>query len=126
MVVLLDTSALLHLALQQASLKESTKSLITDAERVLVTPIALTEIATKVLIGKLKLPKSEADFWEDIVSQLQAEELPYDGSHAEVLAALPLHHRDPFDRMIAAQCLKEDVHLATTDRIFAKYGVKVI
>jgi PIN domain nuclease of toxin-antitoxin system len=126
MVVLLDTSVVLHLALDQARISKKVRTALLDANTVFLTPIARSEIATKLAIGKLDLPNAEPEFWKNISDRLQAKELPYDCSHAAVLVNLPLIHRDPFDRMIAAQCLKEDVYLATTDPIFEKYGVKVL
>jgi PIN domain nuclease of toxin-antitoxin system len=91
-----------------------------------VTSIARAEIGIKVSIGKLHLPTTENEFWTELVTRLQATELAFESSHAALLAGMPLHHRDPFDRMIAAQCLAEDLTLATTDVVFARYGVRTI
>ena len=57
---------------------------------------------------------------------LRHPELPIRGAHARVAAALPPHHRDPFDRMIAAQAQVEELTLVTTDDIFKKYGVRTL
>src|SRR5580658_9862898 len=99
---------------------------LVNASEILVTPIARAEIGIKLSIGKLRLPVDEDLFWRTAVLRLQATELPFESSHAAHLVSLPLLHKDPFDRMIAAQCLEEGVYLATTDEIFARYGVPVI
>ena len=83
-------------------------------------------LKAQLSIGKLKLPVEEDTFWRETVSRLQAVDLPFTAKHAGLLGAMPLHHRDPFDRMIAAQCLTEGLHLATTDRIFELYGIAII
>lgn len=126
MVILLDTNVLLHLMTDPERLSSQQINAIEDASGILLTPLARSEICIKVSIGKLLLADPEPVFWQTATERLQAEELPYTCAHAEVLATLPLHHRDPFDRMIAAQCLKENFHLATTDAIFRSYGVKTI
>ena len=54
------------------------------------------------------------------------EELPIRLHHAALLAGLPWHHRDPFDRMLAAQALAEGLTVVTRDRAFKLYGVKVL
>lgn len=108
------------------SLSATAADAVVNAEEVLVTPIARSEIGIKLAIGKLSLPVTEDRFWREIVRRLQAREIPYDCSHASLLSKMPLHHRDPFDRMIAAQCLVEEVWLATTDEIFNAYGVKTV
>ncbi len=51
---------------------------------------------------------------------------PFTAEHAGLLHSPPLYHRDPFDRMIAAQCLSEGVALALTDAVFARYGVRLL
>jgi len=60
------------------------------------------------------------------VEELQAIELPFTSRHAELLASMPLHHRDPFDRMISVQCLAENLAIATTDSVFTLYGVQSV
>ena len=99
---------------------------IMNATQVLLSPLARAEIGIKLSVGKLLLPVSESDYWEGLSARLQATELPFDSTHAALLSSMPLIHRDPFDRMIAAQCLAENVYLATVDPVFQQYGVKVI
>jgi PIN domain nuclease of toxin-antitoxin system len=124
--LLLDTNVLIKLGTQDDILSATIKEAILNASEVLVTPIARAEIGIKLSIGKLELPTTESEYWKAVSIRLQASELPFDSTHAALLASLPLVHRDPFDRMIAAQCLVEDLHLATTDAVFKRYGIKVV
>ena len=117
---------MLRLGSEQTPLSPELSETIVQAEEVFVTPIARAEIGIKLSIGKLRLPADESTFWRETVTRLQAAELPFTAEHAALLAVMPLHHRDPFDRMIAAQCLSAGLHLATTDRVFERYGVAII
>jgi PIN domain nuclease of toxin-antitoxin system len=74
----------------------------------------------------LRFPVPEATFWSGLRTRLQAPTLAFDENHAAQLASLPLHHRDPFDRMLVAQCLAEDLAFATTDSALAVYKVKLV
>jgi PIN domain nuclease of toxin-antitoxin system len=124
--LLLDTNVLLRIGMAGVPLGPQVHKAIVQAECLYVTPISRTEIGIKMSVGKLTLPVPEEEFWRRLTHRLQAKELHYSCSHAALLANMALIHRDPFDRMIAAQCLVEGVHLATTDAIFEQYGVKVI
>lgn len=116
---------MIKLGADEGNVSKSLRQVILDAKNLYVTPIARAEIGIKLSIGKLRLPVMEADYWTGITSRLQAKEVPFDSTHAALLCALPLIHRDPFDRMIAAQCIAEGLLLATTDSIFTEYGVMV-
>jgi PIN domain nuclease of toxin-antitoxin system len=107
-------------------LQPEIRTKIVNAEELLVSSISRAEIGIKLSIGKLRLPVSEAVFWSDLVSRLQASSLPFDDAHAAHLASLPLHHRDPFDRMIVAQCLADQLTLATTDSLLAVYNIPIV
>jgi PIN domain nuclease of toxin-antitoxin system len=124
--VLLDTSIFIRVGNEQTPLSTELTEALVQADEILVSPISRAEIGIKLSIGKLRIPAEEATYWRETVTRLQAIELPFTADHASRLAAMPLHHRDPFDRMIAAQCLAENLHLATTDRIFTRYGVAVL
>lgn len=97
-----------------------------EAEELCVSAVSRAEIGVKVSNGKLRLPRAEPYFWEELVERLQASELAFCSDHAALLADLPLHHRDPFDRMIVSQCLVEGLALATTDRDLERYGVPIL
>ena len=99
---------------------------ILEAEALFLTPFSRVEIAIKYQLERLTLPTSEDAFWRETVELLGATELPFTAVHAGRFATLPLIHRDPFDRMIVAQALAEDLAIATTDAVFARYGVRLL
>jgi PIN domain nuclease of toxin-antitoxin system len=87
-----------------------------------VSVVSLWEIAIKRGIGKL-------EFLEDFQLVMSEEEfslLAIGYTHLQALEALPLHHRDPFDRLLIAQSIAEDMPVATNDDAFALYGVKTL
>jgi PIN domain nuclease of toxin-antitoxin system len=90
-----------------------------------VSAISLWEIAIKVRIGKLPLP-SEPAFYTRHLASLGAHLLPVDAAHSFTLFALPLHHRDPFDRLLIAQAITEGLTIATIDPAFAAYDVPTV
>jgi PIN domain nuclease of toxin-antitoxin system len=94
-----------------------------ETER-LVSAVSVTEIAIKHSTGAL--PMTKADM-EEAISDLRLMSLPFTAAHASRLFTLPQHHRDPFDRMLIATALVEDIPVVTGDRRFKDYrGVRVI
>jgi len=86
--------------------------------------ISLAEIAMKNAAGKLNLSREDA---MEALSRLQVSMLPYAEAQVFELMTLSVHHRDPFDRMLIAQALAEDVPVMTCDKEFRKYkGLEVI
>jgi len=89
-----------------------------------VSAISLTEIAVKSGCGKLQMGEAEV---REAVRDLRLTMLPFTPQHAYRLFSLPLHHRDPFDRMLIATALAEEIPLIGSDRLFKRYkGLKVI
>jgi PIN domain nuclease of toxin-antitoxin system len=95
---------------------------IRNADQVYVSAVSGWEIAIKASLGKITTRRTVAVATEES----GFEELPLRLHHAEELAGLPWHHRDPFDRMLAAQALSERLQLVTRDPAFEPYGVKLI
>lgn len=97
---------------------------VTDpASTVTISAISLSEIAIKQSIGKLR-----ADV-PDLRRRAAAagfQELHWTGNHAESLTQLPMHHKDPFDRMLIAQARAEGMTVITTDAAFAEYDVALL
>jgi PIN domain nuclease of toxin-antitoxin system len=88
-----------------------------------LSPISLLEIALKNRVGKLPLA---APFGKLFPSSLTAEDvhlLPVEAHHIEPLTTLPFHHKDPFDRLIAATALIEGLRLVSADAAFDAYGL---
>ena len=89
-----------------------------------ISSIALTEIAIKHAKGRLNLPREKV---VAAIERLKLRILPYTSSHAYQFFGLPLHLSDPFDRMIIAQAIAEDIPIVTSDAQFRMYrDLKVI
>jgi PIN domain nuclease of toxin-antitoxin system len=86
---------------------------------------SLWEIITKVQIGKLPLPASPTKYLPRHIAALGAQLLPIEAAHVLRLEALPLHHRDPFDRLLVAQSLEENLPLLSCDELLAPYGADI-
>ena|SRR5947209_15965509 len=82
------------------------------------------ELTIKQTQGKLHLPKPIDELVDGELENTSLEFLPIRRPHLKRLAQLPLYHRDPFDRLLIAQALEQDLTVVTSDRIFARYGVK--
>lgn len=91
------------------------------AELVGVSAITAWEIAMKRAVGKLRMDR----LVEDIISQNRFVPLAITPRHGDLLRDLPLHHHDPFDRMLIAQALDQGLTILTADRVFELYRVPV-
>lgn len=122
MRVLLDTHALLWWHEQSPRLSSRVRTTIADLANEIVVSIASTwEIVVKQALGKMQLA-AEA---HELVEEQNFELLPIRFEHLAALAALPMLHRDPFDRMLIAQAIAEGVPLVTGDRAIRPYPVTV-
>ena len=117
--LLLDTHAFLWWRGASSRLGPSAQQAIAEAESVFVSMASAWETTTKISIGKLRL---DARF-EDGVSESGFRPLPIAFRHLDCLAALPFLHHDPFDRMLVAQALADDLTIVTDDRRIARYDV---
>ncbi len=125
MRVLLDTHTFLWFVLNDPQLSDWAKSLIEDpASDVLVSPASYWEIAIKVRLNKLDLRSSYDDFMHRGIVGNDFEILPIEPRHSSLLTTLPLHHKDPFDRLLVAQSLVEGTPLVSVDAQLDPYGVK--
>lgn len=125
MRLLLDTHTLLWWLSDDPSLPESArKALRKPGNEVLVSAVSAWEIATKFRLGRLP---SAVDLVQDFEGHLQRSgfrPLLITLDHSVRAGLLPEPHRDPFDRMLIAQALAENLFLLSNDRIFDQYGVR--
>ena len=119
--ILLDTQILLWTLSGHRRLPAEARRLLEDHD-VLVSAASIWEIAIKASIGKLEADPAAV---RDSLAPSGFDELPVTGEHAARVAALPRHHRDPFDRLLVAQSLVEGLVLLTTDSQLAVYGESV-
>jgi PIN domain nuclease of toxin-antitoxin system len=127
MRVLLDTNALLWAQADSPHLPTRWRDIISDpSHEIWVSSVSLAEIAIKVSIGKLVLPLGVPVSLAEVAVHLGCGDLLFAPRHVERMRTLPLIHRDPFDRMIIAQALVEDLAVMTADRQFATYGVRLV
>ncbi|HEX2204282.1 MAG TPA: type II toxin-antitoxin system VapC family toxin [Longimicrobium sp.] len=127
MRALLDTHTLLWFVAGDTRLSAYARAIMDDPENdVLVSIASLWEVVIKVGVGKLELDMPVERFVVDQVSRRQFTVLPIELSHLVTVSTLPLHHRDPFDRLLAAQALTEDVPMLGTDSTFDAYDVQTL
>ena len=109
-------------ALDDERIDREHRSIIISRQNEIYTSItSFWEICIKHSIGKLKLDVSLKELFDLIENQLNIEILQIKKDHLYILNQLPFHHRDPFDRLIWAQSLFENITLLYTDQIFDKY-----
>lgn len=120
--LLLDTHVLLWALLEPDRIPEPTLRRIRDGGTdLLVSAASAWEIGTKFRLGKLDEAAAVVHGYADHLARLRAVELPVTGHHSLTAGTLTWDHRDPFDRVIAAQCMIESVPLATADRALAAF-----
>ena len=123
MKLLLDTQCWLWWFAEPERLSEAAVRQIADESNELWLSVAsVWEMAIKVAIGKLRLPESLDNYVASRMRQLDTRPLEITAPHAMRAAALPMHHRDPFDRMLVAQAQLEGMALVSADEVFRKYN----
>lgn len=120
---LIDTHALLWAADATDRLSETAIDLLSNPEaRIHVSMASLWEMAIKQSIGKLELAD---DFFRSVFDSGYLK-LPVEVPHLERYLELPLHHRDPFDRLLIAQAQTENLVIITQDSAFSDYGAEIV
>lgn len=104
------------------TLGESARETLLGASEVFVSAVSFAETSVKQSIGKLRDTPELRLFAEDAGFRT----LPLQPDHAIALRDLPLHHRDPFDRMLLAQAAAEDLTIISADSAFPHYPVTVV
>jgi len=123
MRLLLDTHIFYRSFYEPGLLTRKTLKLIDQAEAIFVSSASIWEISIKVRLGKMKGDPQEM---VDAITLSGFQELAVWSRHALLVATLPLHHTDPFDRLLVAQAMFEPLHLVTADTQLTQYGNLVI
>src|ERR1700738_2717126 len=119
MRLLLDTHVLLWFLNDDAQLTGRARSLMLSAEEIHVSSASIWEIAIKAKLGKLKADPDEV---LQAIEEHGILELPISNRHAIAGGTLPLHHRDPFDRLLIAQAMLEQMRFLTSDSGLRAYS----
>lgn len=123
---LLDTQILLWVFGESDKLTTAATKIIKDQKNNLyVSKASFWEVAIKINIGKLTLPFELDVLVQETISN-DIEILEIEMSHILKVVNLPLHHRDPFDRLIISQTIAEDIPVISSDNKFSLYGIKRI
>jgi PIN domain nuclease of toxin-antitoxin system len=115
----LDTNIVLWAVADPKKLSREARRTIERAESVHVSSVSVWEVGIKVALGKLKI---NLDEFLRTVDAMGFEQLAVSWEHARVFSWLPVHHRDPFDRMLVAQAMSEPLILLTHDEALSAYG----
>ena len=127
MKLLIDTQCWLWWFAEPDRVQEATIAQIVDETNELWLSVAsVWEMGIKVGLGKLPLPEPLDRYLSSRMKQLGARSLEIRADHALQAGELPLHHRDPFDRMLIAQAQVEGMMIVTSDRMFDRYEVEIL
>lgn len=122
MAVLLDTHTFLWWCEDSAELSAKARKAIANDD-CFVSMESFWEIAIKVSLGKLALPDPPEKYLPSQMAMNGFDTLEIAFRHTVGVARLPWHHRDPFDRLLAAQALEEKLPIVSRDIIFDSYGL---
>jgi len=123
--VLLDTHTLLWMLRDSPELSPQARALAANlSNEVLLSVASAWELAIKQALGKLDLGLPFREFTDRAVKVARLSLMPITIEHLSRVASLPLHHRDPFDRLLFAQALTEGVPILSRDDRLDAYGVK--
>jgi PIN domain nuclease of toxin-antitoxin system len=120
--LLLDSNVVVWLDQKPQRIPESVMIRLESAPQVFLSAVTAWELAIKQSLGSLTLLRPVSD----LIHTHQMIELPVTIRHGEVVRDLPLHHRDPFDRLLVAQAILEGLILVTGDRQLLSYGVPIL
>ena len=126
MKALLDTHTFLWAIAEEGKLSRRAQQIYTSSNDLWLSVASLWEILIKVQAGKLPLPKPSGPYLTKKLANDRIEVLPVTFDHVLKTESLPMHHRDPFDRLLIAQSIEEGWPIITADPWFARYPVDVI
>jgi PIN domain nuclease of toxin-antitoxin system len=126
MRTLLDTHAFLWAIAGDSRMSQSARDIFVGPSNLSMSIASIWEILIKVQVGKLSLPRPVGQYIISKLADNRIETLPIHLAHLLAYEQLPMHHSDPFDRMLIAQIIEEGWPIITADRMFKKYPIRVI
>ena len=127
MRLLVDTHAMLWWLRDDSRLSRRARAILEDGGNELVWSLASSwEIAVKIRAGKLELDRPLERLYAELVTEQGVDLLPVSHDHCARVADLPLHHRDPFDRMLVVQAQHARIPLLTADPKLGAYEVQLL
>ena len=126
MKALLDTHAFLWALSGDTRMSTRARDIFKGPSSLSLSIVSIWEILIKVQLGKLGLPRPAASYIFSELAKNHISTLQIRLDHLIAYENLPLHHRDPFDRMLIAQGIEEELPIITADRDFQNYSVRTI
>ena len=126
MRTLLDTHAFLWAIAGDTRMSQRARDIFVGPSNLSISIASIWEILIKVQVGKLSLPQPVGPYVISKLAENKIETLPVQLAHLLAYEQLPLHHRDPFDRILIAQSLEEGWPIISSDPVFKKYPIRVI
>jgi len=126
MRALLDTHAFLWAIAGDEKLSRRAASAFSGPSDLWFSVASIWEILIKVQVGKMLLPVPAGPYIVKKLAENRIETLPVSRDHVLKVETLPMHHNDPFDRILIAQSLEEKLPLVTSDRVFRQYDIDVV
>lgn len=126
MRLLFDTHVALWVMQEESRIGRKARSAIRDAEEIHLSVVVPWELGIKAALGKIDMARPVAHLVRGLEEEFGAQVLAVKLDHVLTAVALPPHHGDPFDRLLIAQALVEDLAIVTRDATFARYGVRIV
>jgi PIN domain nuclease of toxin-antitoxin system len=126
MKAILDTHAFLWALVGDVRMSPHARDIFVGNTDLLLSTASIWEILIKVQSGKLNLPRPSGPYVLRRLAEQRIKRLPISFDHLLAFEGLPMHHWDPFDRILIAQGMEEDCPVITSDTVFKKYPIRVI
>jgi PIN domain nuclease of toxin-antitoxin system len=126
MRAILDTHAFLWALAGDRRMSPHARDIFAGSTELSLSMASIWEILIKVQAGKMNFPRPAGTYVIRKLVENRIEVLPISIDHLLAVERLPMHHRDPFDRMLIAQSMEERLPVITSDAMFRRYDVDVI
>ena len=126
MKAILDTHAFLWALAGDGRMSRHAREVFAGTANLWLSMASVWEILIKVQTGKLDLPRPVGQYVIHKLTDNRIEILPISVDHLLAIERLPMFHRDPFDRMLIAQSMEENIPVITADQVFARYPIEII